>query len=132
MTSEEGLKYYTQMTRIRRLEIATNALYKERFVRGFCHLYSGQEAIAAGFESQLRDTDAVITGYRDHGWALITGSSMAEIITELTGRKSGASRGKGLSLVVKFFSFIFSSILFIYLFIYILLSSIRRFNAHVQ
>ena len=49
----QALKYYREMVTIRRLEAAANALYKERSVRGFCHLYSGQEAVAVGIENAI-------------------------------------------------------------------------------
>ncbi len=51
---EDALKYYRQMLTIRRMEAAANSLYKDKSIRGFCHLYSGQEAIAVGMESAIR------------------------------------------------------------------------------
>ena len=74
VTREEALKYYKEMTTIRRMEAAANSLYKEKAVRGFCHLYSGQEAVAVGMENAIRKDDAVITAYRAHGWTYIRGN----------------------------------------------------------
>ena len=53
-TRLQALKYYREMTTVRRLEAAANSLYKERYVRGFCHLYTGQEAVCVGIENAIR------------------------------------------------------------------------------
>jgi pyruvate dehydrogenase E1 component alpha subunit len=89
---------YKQMQMIRRLETAAGNLYKEKIIRGFCHLYSGQEAIAVGMKSAMKPQDSVVTAYRDHGWALVMGVDAVGVLAELTGRKSGCSRGKGGSM----------------------------------
>lgn len=86
------------MTTIRRLEAAANALYKEKAVRGFCHLYTGQEAVAVGMETAITKKDAVITAYRAHGWTYLRGVSLLGVLAELTGRQSGCARGKGGSM----------------------------------
>lgn len=52
-TREDALKFYEQMSTIRRLEAASNTLYKEKAIRGFCHLYTGQEAVAVGMENAI-------------------------------------------------------------------------------
>ncbi|MCL4136538.1 UNVERIFIED_CONTAM: hypothetical protein GTU68_053554, partial [Idotea baltica] len=98
ITRDESLVYYRQMQTVRRLEAAAGNLYKEKAVRGFCHLYSGQEAICVGMAAALRPFDNVITAYRDHGWAFVLGTSVSSIMAELTGRESGCSRGKGGSM----------------------------------
>lgn len=98
LTREDGLHLLRQMVRIRRMEASANSLYKEKIIRGFCHLYSGQEAVAAGMESMLRKEDQVISAYRVHGWALVRGSTVREILSELTGRSTGTTRGKGGSM----------------------------------
>jgi len=97
-TRDEALKFYRQMTAIRRMEAAANSLYKEKAVRGFCHLYSGQEAVAVGMSAAINDKDAVITAYRSHGWTYMRGVSAVGVLSELTGRKSGCAKGKGGSM----------------------------------
>lgn len=98
LNREDGIRMFTQMVKIRRMEAAANSLYKEKIIRGFCHLYSGQEAVAVGMESMLRKDDQVITAYRVHGWALTRGASVREVLSELTGRSTGTTRGKGGSM----------------------------------
>lgn len=83
---------------IRRMENAANSLYKEKIVRGFCHLYSGQEACAVGINAAMRDDDSVITAYRCHGWSYLMKVSPEKILSELTGRSDGIMRGKGGSM----------------------------------
>ena len=98
LSREDGLNMLRQMLRIRRMEASANSLYKEKIIRGFCHLYSGQEAVAVGMESQLKKTDQVISAYRVHGWALVRGATVREVLSELTGRSTGTTRGKGGSM----------------------------------
>nr|ADD38275.1 Probable pyruvate dehydrogenase E1 component subunit alpha, mitochondrial [Lepeophtheirus salmonis] len=98
LTREEGLNYYESMFTVRRLENAAGNLYKEKAVRGFCHLSSGQEAISIGMKAALRPVDAIITSYRAHGFAYMMGVSVLEVLAELTGKKSGVVRGKGGSM----------------------------------
>lgn len=98
VTSEQLLDWYRQMTVIRRMETAAADLYKTKFVRGFCHLYSGQEAVAAGMESILLPTDSIITSYRAHGWCYLKGASVLGVLAELLGRSAGVSMGKGGSM----------------------------------
>lgn len=98
VTKEEALKYYENMFYIRRLETAAGALYKDKVVRGFCHLYSGQEACAVGMIAAMRPDDSVITAYRCHGWTFLMGVSPHGVLGELTGRGTGCSRGKGGSM----------------------------------
>jgi pyruvate dehydrogenase E1 component alpha subunit len=98
----EMLRYYEQAVSIRRMETAADALYKQRMIRGFCHLSIGQEAVAVGLEAAMRnDTDhkdALITAYRCHANALLRGASVREIIAELLGRSTGCSKGRGGSM----------------------------------
>merc|ERR1739844_390492 len=83
---------------IRRMETAAGNLYKEKAIRGFCHLCSGQEAIYVGIANALREHDSVITSYRAHGFSYVMGVSVLGVLAELTGRKSGCVRGKGGSM----------------------------------
>ncbi|CAG0900617.1 unnamed protein product [Darwinula stevensoni] len=98
LTHDDALSLYKSMNYIRRIETASGNLYKEKVIRGFCHLYSGQEAVAVGMRAALRPQDTVITAYRDHGWVYMMGVSPLGILAELTGRQSGCARGKGGSM----------------------------------
>jgi pyruvate dehydrogenase E1 component alpha subunit len=98
VTRDEALQYYTQMATIRRMETAANALYKEKSIRGFCHLYTGQEAVAVGIENAITKDDMIITAYRAHGWSYMRGVEPLGVLSELTGRNTGCARGKGGSM----------------------------------
>lgn len=98
LNRDDGLKMFKQMVQIRRMEAGANTLYKEKVVRGFCHLSSGQEAVAVGMEAMLRKDDHVITAYRVHGWSLVRGATVRQVLSELTGRSTGTTRGKGGSM----------------------------------
>uniref|UniRef100_A0A5K3EPB8 Pyruvate dehydrogenase E1 component subunit alpha n=1 Tax=Mesocestoides corti TaxID=53468 RepID=A0A5K3EPB8_MESCO len=97
-TREEALNYYETMQRIRRMETTLSTLYKEKKVRGFCHLYSGQEAVAVGVEAALIPGDAIITAYRCHGFVVTRGEPVAGVIGELMGKANGNVEGKGGSM----------------------------------
>lgn len=98
LTADEAKLYLRQMTEIRRLENAANALYKERLVRGFLHLSIGQEAVGVGIKAALKKNDAMISSYRSHGLTYLMGVSMEKILAELLGSSEGCSRGKGGSM----------------------------------
>jgi len=96
---DELLKMYEQMLLIRRFEEKAGQLYGLGLIGGFCHLYIGQEAVAVGLQSALKEGhDSVITGYRDHGHMLAYGIDPKVIMAELTGRAAGISKGKGGSM----------------------------------
>ncbi|KAJ2976258.1 hypothetical protein NUW58_g8132 [Xylaria curta] len=82
----------------RQMEMAADRLYKEKKIRGFCHLSTGQEAVAVGIEHALTKEDDVITAYRCHGYALMRGATVRSIIGELLGRREGIAYGKGGSM----------------------------------
>merc|ERR1711992_111608 len=99
LTREDGLKYYKDMVVVRRMETAAANLYKEKVIRGFCHLCSGQEAVCVGIKGGIREgLDSVITSYRAHGFAYVMGISVLGVLSELTGKVSGCVRGKGGSM----------------------------------
>ncbi|GIH96312.1 pyruvate dehydrogenase (acetyl-transferring) E1 component subunit alpha [Planobispora siamensis] len=87
-----------QMLRIRRFEERCVELYSTEKIRGFMHLYIGEEAVAAGVCHVLTADDAVVSTYREHGHALARGLPMTEIMAEMYGRAAGCSRGRGGSM----------------------------------
>ncbi|XP_005998808.1 pyruvate dehydrogenase E1 component subunit alpha, mitochondrial isoform X2 [Latimeria chalumnae] len=98
LTREDSLNYYRTMQTIRRMELKSDQLYKQKIIRGFCHLYDGQEACCVGLESAINPTDHLITAYRVHGYAYTRGVSVRQILAELTGRRGGCAKGKGGSM----------------------------------
>jgi pyruvate dehydrogenase E1 component alpha subunit len=86
------------MWRIRLFEERVAALVRANEVHGLIHLSSGQEAVAAGVCTQLRDDDAVYSGHRAHGHAIAKGAPMERVLAELMGRESGLCRGLGGSM----------------------------------
>ncbi|HPM65678.1 MAG TPA: pyruvate dehydrogenase (acetyl-transferring) E1 component subunit alpha [Piscinibacter sp.] len=86
------------MLRIRRLEERCAQLYGEQKIRGFLHLYIGEEAVAAGVMPSLQPQDNVVATYREHGHALLRGVSMKSIMAEMYGKQEGCSRGHGGSM----------------------------------
>src|ERR671932_729454 len=87
-----------QMILIRRFEEKSAESYSLGKIGGFCHLYIGQEAVAVGALAAIRPDDYVLTSYRDHGHALVRGTSPDEIMAELYGKATGCSAGKGGSM----------------------------------
>jgi len=93
------LKLLEQMLLIRRFEEKAAQMYGLRKIGGFCHLYIGQEAVAVGSIAALDlGKDYVLTGYRDHGHALVCGMSPNAAMAELFGKATGCSKGKGGSM----------------------------------
>ncbi len=91
--------FYRDMLLMRRFEEKCSQLYGMGLIGGFCHLYIGQEAIAAGMKFAMnRDKDSTITTYRDHAHMLMCGIDPNVIMAELTGRATGCSKGKGGSM----------------------------------
>ena len=91
-------EFYRQMLLIRRFEEACGRLYMQGKIRGFLHLYIGEEAIAVGAISALRPDDYVIGHYRDHGHAIAKGMDPKIAMAELCGKSTGSSGGKGGSM----------------------------------
>ena len=98
MDQSKTIKLYQDMLLLRRFEEETGRLYMEGDIRGFCHLYIGEEAIAVGSISCLSEKDYIITHYRDHGHALARGINPKNIMSELMGKSDGTSAGKGGSM----------------------------------
>ncbi len=98
ITKETYLNWYESMQLMRKFEERAGQLYGQQKIRGFCHLYIGQEAVVAGAMSVLRHEDGMITAYRDHAHALAKGISANAVMAELYGKVTGCSKGKGGSM----------------------------------
>ncbi|WP_116107984.1 pyruvate dehydrogenase (acetyl-transferring) E1 component subunit alpha [Lewinella sp. IMCC34191] len=97
-SKEQYLEWYTLMLRIRRFEERALMAYGQQDVRGFCHVYIGQEAVAAGIESAITKDDGIVTAYRQHGTAIGRGVPTKEAMAELYGKATGIVKGKGGSM----------------------------------
>ncbi|MBK7925056.1 MAG: pyruvate dehydrogenase (acetyl-transferring) E1 component subunit alpha [Gemmatimonadetes bacterium] len=97
-TAEKYRQYLRQMLLIRRFEEKAGEAYSLGQIGGFCHLYIGQEAVAVGCLSQLRQGDAITATYREHGHALARGIPARAVMAELFGKATGCSGGKGGSM----------------------------------
>ena len=90
--------WYESMYLMRKFEEKAGQLYGQQKIRGFCHLYIGQEACAAGAVTALEKGDKYITAYRDHAHPLALGTDPKHIMAELYGKETGVSKGKGGSM----------------------------------
>ena len=92
------LKLLADMIRIRKFEDKCAELYTQQKIRGFLHLYDGEEAIAAGVIPVLTEADRVVATYREHGHALVRGVPMNTVMAEMYGKAEGCSGGRGGSM----------------------------------
>lgn len=93
-----ALRLLKEMLRIRRFEEKCAELYSAGKIRGFLHLYIGEEAVAAGAMQALKPEDAILATYREHGHALVRGIPAAVVMAEMYGKYEGCSRGRGGSM----------------------------------
>ena len=95
---ERALQLLREMVRIRQFEARCAELYSAGKIRGFLHLYDGEEAVAVGVMQVLEPGDAVVATYREHGHAIARGIGMGPLMAELYGKRSGCSGGRGGSM----------------------------------
>lgn len=98
MDLEKSREFYRMMLLIRRFEEKCVELYSAEKIRGFLHLYIGEEAVATGVMRALRPEDNVLATYREHGQALARGISAERIMAEMYGKAEGCSHGRGGSM----------------------------------
>jgi pyruvate dehydrogenase E1 component alpha subunit len=98
VADEAGARLLKQMLRVRRLEEKCVELYSAAKIRGFMHVYIGEEAVAAGVIGVLDPDDAVVATYREHGHALLKGVSARAILAEMYGNAQGCCLGRGGSM----------------------------------
>ncbi len=98
ISRDHALDLLLQMLRIRRFEEKSAELYSKQKIRGFLHLYIGEEAVGVGAMRALRDDDNVVATYREHGHALVRGIPAGEIMAEMYGKANGCSGGRGGSM----------------------------------
>ena len=96
--AEHVLELLREMMRIRRFEERSAELYAAQEIRGFLHLYIGEEAVAVGVMQALEERDAIVATYREHGHALARGIPARAVMAELLGRSDGCSGGRGGSM----------------------------------
>jgi len=95
---DHGLKMLYQMILIRRFEEKSAELYTKEKIRGFLHLYVGEEAVAVGVIQALKPEDYILSTYREHGHAIARGMDPGAIMAEMYGKQEGCSRGRGGSM----------------------------------
>ena len=98
LSREHMLDLLKQMIRIRRFEDKCAELYTQEKIRGFLHLYDGEEAVAVGVIPVLEKRDRIVATYREHGQALVRGVPMTTVMAEMYGKQEGCSRGRGGSM----------------------------------
>ena len=98
LSREHMLDLLKQMIRIRRFEDKCAELYTQEKIRGFMHLYDGEEAVAVGVIPVLEKRDRIVATYREHGQALVRGVPMTTTMAEMYGKQEGCSRGRGGSM----------------------------------
>ena len=98
LSRQHMLDLLKQMIRIRRFEDKCAELYTQEKIRGFLHLYDGEEAIAVGVIPVLEKRDRIVATYREHGHALVRGVPMNVVLAEMYGKQEGCSRGRGGSM----------------------------------
>ena len=98
VNADQLRQFYRDMLLIRRFEERAGQLYGMGLIGGFCHLYIGQEAVVVGMQSTIGEGDTIVTSYRDHGHMLAAGMDPKGVMSELTGRSGGYSKGKGGSM----------------------------------
>jgi pyruvate dehydrogenase E1 component subunit alpha len=98
LSRQHMLDLLSQMIRIRRFEDKCAELYTQEKIRGFMHLYDGEEAIAVGVIPVLEKRDRIVATYREHGHALVRGVPMTAVLAEMWGKQEGCSRGRGGSM----------------------------------
>lgn len=98
MDVEEGQKLLRQMILIRRFEEKSAEEYTKSKIRGFLHLYVGEEAVAVGVIQSLKEEDNILCTYREHGHALARGIDSKAIMAEMYGKQEGCSKGRGGSM----------------------------------
>jgi len=95
---KHAVALFREMLLIRRFEEKAAELYQAGKIRGFLHLYVGEEAVAVGAMQSLQEDDAVVATYREHGHALVRGISAGSLMSEMFGKANGSSRGRGGSM----------------------------------
>jgi pyruvate dehydrogenase E1 component alpha subunit len=96
--TETAARLLGRMLQVRRFEERCVELYSSSRIRGFVHLYIGEEAVAAGVLDAIDDDEAVVSTYREHGHALVRGLDAGRVMAEMFGRSTGVSRGRGGSM----------------------------------
>jgi len=98
LSRAHALDLLKQMIRIRMFEAKCFELYTQEKIRGFMHLYDGEEAVAVGVIPVLEQRDRIVATYREHGQALVRGVPMTTTLAEMYGKREGCSRGRGGSM----------------------------------